>query len=294
MPATLTIVFRGLLVCQQFRESSSRPPVFEIGILDEPREHVPRIMKIRNGVLESTFLLRDFIKARPGLWRLVVDQPTTTGVTTRPSDMGTVDRINTDPRSTDFRLILNLSNSEFPYGRLTSRELNFSKLPVVIRIPSGEFYTKLQSDLLKRHVRPNGAFNDFGHIAGVMGCDISLNGTGASLMGPGTSTQPIFTFDNRQENVIYEFSNSPADIHFHPHGSGTSHFLHYYQLFRDPNVMKFDFAEPGGPPGPNPALCGKIYIGQSDESLTTRTRDDRLNDEGRRDEAEDDKGHHHH
>ena len=284
MPKTLTIVFRGLLVFHQLNVAG-QPKIFEIGILPENTgqvsgdmtehiEHVPRIMTIRNGVLESTTPLQKVIEDTPGVWQLVVDQPATVGVTTRQSDTTSdkVDRVN-PPMSEDFRLILNLANSEFPYGKITGKpiapppvgtQIDLSKLQVVVRVPSGEFYTRLPSNLLNRQEDPdNGPISSFGCIAGVVGCDISLNGTGAALVGPGGGASTIFPF-KADQNVIYEFSNSPPDIAEHS-GPGT-HFMRYYQLFH-PAVKKFDFKNQIGGPGPNPALCGAIYTGETNEPL---------------------------
>src|ERR1700750_1948180 len=123
MPNKLTIVFRGLLVFHKL-SITGQPSIFEIGILPEPLmipddtnaadlpanilinppEHVPRIMTIRNGVLESTFLLQEFIDDPKfqGVWKLDVGSMSSgTGVTTRPSNASgdTVDRIKTDPKS---------------------------------------------------------------------------------------------------------------------------------------------------------------------------------------------------
>jgi hypothetical protein len=287
MPKTLTIVFRGLLVFHQL-SITGQPKIFEIGILPEKMghdsegmghdmctRHVPRIMTIRNGVLESTTPLQTAIDDTPGIWRLVIDKPVSMGVTTRQSDTTSdkVDR-NKPPIPDDFRLIINLANDEFPYKKISGKpidptkgtQLDFSQLPVVVQVPSGDFYTRLQSEPLNIiEDPPNGTPKPFGVIAGVIGCDISLDGDKADLIGPGIAAPVIFSF-KADPNAIYEFSNSPPDTAEHPGPQEASHFMNYYRLFH-PAAKKFDLQRQQGGPGPNPALCGVIDTGESDEPL---------------------------
>lgn len=262
--ATISIVFRGLLVFNKERDRQNHD-FFEIGILDEKAHHVPRIMKFRNGVLEETTLLRELMNKPPVLWDLVVDQPVGQGITTREHGRGPINRMTNETPEDDFRWMLNLENNEFPYGNIDHRfGLDRSDLKHVVRVSSGEFYTKLKSKLLTRR-EVNGTASNFGSVAGVTACDIAVNGGGAKLIG-NDPNKPIFEFESKAD-VRYEFSNSPPDT-----AGPADHFPHYYAIFRHQPGVKFEFEKlrsTGGasPSGPNPALCGKIYLGEFNGSL---------------------------
>lgn len=267
MASTITIVFRGLLV---FNKQTSRgKDFFEIGILDERPGHVPRIMTFRRGVREDTRLLEDEMNNSPVLWTLDVEQPVTQGISTRQTGSGQIDRLQNSPPDDDFRWIIDLEDSEFPYGNIDQHfVLKRTKLKHVVRINTGEFYTRLKSRPLRRRQVNTTTVTDFGAVAGVIGCDIQVNAGNAKLIGA-DPTQPIFTFESNPD-LLYEFSNSPPDTA----GAG-DHFDHYYDIFTRQPPVKFGFenppsAGPSGPsaPGPNPALCGKIYLSQFDGSLT--------------------------
>jgi len=264
MASTITIVFRGLFV---FNKQTSRGrDYFEIGILDERPGHVPRIMTFRKGVREDTKLLEADINKPPVLWTLEVAQPVTQGITTRQTSTSQIDRLQNIPPDDDFRWIIDLEDNEFPYGNIDQQfTLKRTKLRHVVRIDNGEFYTRLKSLPLRRRQVNTTTVIDFGAVAGVIGCDIQVNSGNAKLIGADPS-QPIFTFESNPD-LLYEFSNSPPDTA----GPG-DHFDHYYDIFTRQPPAKFGFENPAAagpsPPGPNPALCGKIYLSQFDGSLT--------------------------
>lgn len=257
---TISIAFRGLLVMNQRQENENS--IMEIGILHEHHDHVPRIMTFRNGVREETARLDHLMHEPPVLWKLVVDDPATTGITRR-GGIGPINRMDTSTPDDDFRWVINLENNEFPYGNIDGTfGLDRNELKHVVQINSGEFYTRLKSPLLRRSENA-GVPADFGALAGVVGLDIRVNSGGAKLIGANPA-QPIFTFSS-DPNVMYEFSNSPADTV----ATADDHFHHYYDIFRTPPPQKFSFSRRpafggggGNPPGPNPALCGKIFLGE--------------------------------
>lgn len=238
--------------------------IMEIAILDEHHDHVPRIMTFRNGVREDTARLDRFMNDPPVLWNLVVDDPATTGITRR-GGIGPINRMDASTPDDDFRWVINLENNEFPYGNIDGTfGLDLTELKHVVQISSGEFYTRLKSPLLRRSENA-GVPADFGALAGVVGLDIRVNSGGAKLIGANPA-QPIFTFSS-DPNVMYEFSNSPADTV----ATAPDHFPHYYDIFRNQPQQKFSFSRRpvggAGAPGPNPALCGKIFLGEFGGSL---------------------------
>ncbi|HEX2269768.1 MAG TPA: hypothetical protein VHH35_09545 [Pyrinomonadaceae bacterium] len=257
----ISIVFRGLLVLNEHLANGHK--CMEIGILNEPQLHKPRIMTFRNGVREDTFLLD--MSNGPVLWKLEVDNPVTPGTTLRQHGTGPINRMDTSTPDDDFRWILNLENAEFPYRNIEQRfGLDRTDLKRIVRVTSGEFYTRLKSPLLRRKEN-NGTPVDFGAIAGVIGLDINVHSGGAKLTGA-TPNDVIFQFSS-DPNVMYEFSNSPADIVTAP----ADHFPHYYEIFRTQPGQKFGFVRKppghGNAPGPNPALCGKVFLGEFSGSL---------------------------
>jgi hypothetical protein len=268
---TITIVFRGLLVLNKHQVNGA--PSMEIGILavhepgpDTAPKHTPRIMTIRNGVREETKILPMTHPSR--VWNLVVDDPVSTGITLRQSGQGPIDRMNATTPDDDFRWVINLENNEFPYGDIdTTFGLDRSELTHVVQITSGEFYTRLKSPLLRRSEN-GGPGVDFGALAGVMGLDIQVNSGGARLVGQAPNNGTIFTFSS-DANVMYELANSPADTI----ETAPDHFHHYYHIFAQPPQQTYSFLRrplgPLGAPAPNPALCGKIYLGEFAGSLDT-------------------------
>jgi hypothetical protein len=259
---TITIVFRGLLVLNQHHVD--RKPSMEIGILEEHHHHVPRIMTFRNGVREQTVLID--MEHPSVLWKLVVDDPINTGVTLRQN--GPFNRLTGTGRPDDFRWIINLENAEFPYGDIDENfELDRNELKHVVQITSGEFYTRLKSPALARSENGNDPV-EFGAVAGVMGLDIKVNSGGARLIGE-NEDDVIFEF-SADANVLYEFANSPADIETEP----VDHFPHYYEIFKNQPPKKYGFERKplmgaGAETGPNPALCGKIFLSEFDGSLVS-------------------------
>lgn len=270
---TITLVFRGLLVLNE-HQPFEEPLSMEIGILDEKHHHVPRIMTFRNGVREETTLLD--MDHPTALWKLVVDDPVSTGITKRQVDP--FNRLAGTGRDDDFRWVIDLEKEpEFPYGNIKHKfGLDRDELPHVLQISSGEFYTRLKSPVLTRSEN-GGAPTDFGAVAGVMGCNIQVNSGGARLIGE-NEEDVIFEFSS-DPNVMYEIANSPADTEADP----VDHFPHYYEIFKNQPEKKFGFEKKlmggaGGGPGPNPALCGKIFLSElgdsllaEDESKTTGT-----------------------
>lgn len=291
----IRIVFRGLLVLNQHQVNGHN--CMEVGILDEPHHHVPRIMTFRNEVREETALLD--MNTGPVLWRLVMDDPTATmGIILRQYGTGPIDRMDSSTPDDDFRWIINLENNEFPYGNIEqSYGLDRAELKHVVEITSGVFYTRLKSPLLRRREN-SGTPVDFGSIAGVIGLDIKVPSGGAKLIGA-TPNDVIFEFTS-DPNVMYEFSNSPPDTV----ATAADHFPHYYDIFSTPPGRRYGFVRrPRGggpnPPGPNPALCGKVFLGEFGGSLVpppddgSGTQDNEPGSDDHEDHTHEPHDHHH-
>jgi hypothetical protein len=278
MPETsiLTIVFRGLLVFHKNAEKNQ----MEIGILPD-EAHILRISTIKNGVLAAVADLR---KAPPmddpshPIWRLEVDGLTEPNASVYTNGSLGFNRLtHSDER--DFRWITDLEGREF-YDRVLTSELVSEMLFPVLHIPYGEFYTRLKTPNLRRK-KGTGDFGEFGCTAGVSACDISIEKGGAATLVADDGTE-VFTFKS-EPNTIYEFANSPPDIAVHPETDSATpaaeipvvehehpskdHFQHYYALFKDPKVERFEFEVPDMDPNPDPALCGATSVGRRPEPV---------------------------
>lgn len=270
--SVLTIVFRGLMVFHEDKEND----LFEIGILDEPTHHIPRILTLKNGVLAAVTDLRPHDEPSP--WSIVVKNPTKNGINIRR--LGAEFVRTKHEFKDDFRWIMDLEDKEF-YGRDLTSEIDTSLLTRVLRVSHGEFYTRLQSPRLGRSKDAHDP-EEFGEVAAVVGCDIADNGEGATLRaGDGTD---IFSFVN-EPNTMYEIANTPPDIigddhrksqagrkHGHgrePHLVPDDHFQHYYELFK-PNKPSpiFHLRAPDATPDPDPAVCGTIMFGKRVGSIS--------------------------
>ena len=258
-----TIVFRGLMVFHKMGDH------MEIGVLNAPAHagpashaaHVPRIIKTTNGVISSIFDLRNRNAARD--WEIEVSNPLQP-TATRFRQGEEFDRLH-HPIARDFRWIADLEGNDLHNRDLTA-ELDMTKLLMVIRVRHGMFYTQqLSKPLNRRNANPPAQQRPFGRAAEVVGCKIDFE-MGSLALKAGTSTIPIYTFDEGDEDgVVYEISNAPPDVAPDaPYQPGSGHFAMYYShLFGTPPQDEFRLIREGDPmPSPDPALCGAVGLGK--------------------------------
>jgi hypothetical protein len=253
--STLTIIFRGLMAFH--RKEAGAGSIFEVGLLT-PHDHhapvhVPRINTYKNGVLDSVFFLEG-LHPTHRQWQLNVEgalDPVST------DELGTFTR-KTHTHETDYRWLIDLEDSNEFYGPLTGK-INTKLLKPVLLVPNGKFYTRLRSGEALRQKEGVPGNEDFGRVSAAVGCDIRLQGTKAELVVKDTGV-PIFTFEvDPSGRTLYEIANTPPDTH--KPAAGEDHFQHYYEIFTA-SVPKFKFKPKSAPPGPSPALCGAIRLGQ--------------------------------
>jgi|SRR5215470_2580765 len=252
--STLTIVFRGLMV---FHKTVGPLSQFEVGLLTPHHgnsNHIPRISTYKNGVLYSVKRI-DGLYPEHRIWQLNVVEPLG-GVST--DEQGTFKRAQeTHPK--DYRWLIDLEDSAEFYGSLAGK-IDTCLLNPVLRIPSGRFYTRLQSDEMIRE--KDGQPENFGMLSAAVGCDIRLRGCVAKLdAGAGN----VFTFNvDPTGNTLYEIANTPPDTHVP--ATCEDHFQHYYEIFTT-HVPKYKFSPMPGVTGPSPALCGSVRLGQMRNDL---------------------------
>lgn len=290
MQSVINIAFRGLLVFNQIGGGSSgEPAMMEIGILPAEK-HYARIMTKKDGYdvasnclfplpdKESECLFNEAPTTQQ-VYQIKVDDPVSLGVTLKVIEgIPEIVRMNlTDDNEEDFRWILHLKNTkEFPSHTDVNDNLDYSKLKIVIRVPAGQFYTAAQSltslDLVSKQ---SGASKKFGYIAGIIGCRIAVKSGNAGLYGTIKNNAGQYEVDPKKlifpfssnSRYSYEIANRPSDTYNKP----GDHFPHYYDLFinKPSEMFYFKSSEPEKK-GPNPALCGPIYL-ESSNSLTSLT-----------------------
>ena len=282
---TFTLCFRGLMVIHKVE--TVEPNFFEIGVVEDDL-HYLRINTIRNGVVAAI----DFLEVNKDhrIWNLEVDNPLGSGVSTYiQGDPDEFDR-ERHPYERDFRWITEL-------GELfenVEEKIDTDKFLPDLRIRNGLFSTRAKSAELVKVVE--GASEPFGSIAAVVACDIPVIAGGSVRIVEEATGRTVFTF-LVEENTIYEFGNTPAEVPnhgeshhdngdedsdhpVHDHagdpamhdpasapGGGTDpcqneHFKRYYKLFKRPDEeISICFKKVGPNPAPDPATCGATGVG---------------------------------
>jgi len=276
---TFTLCFRGLMAIH--RVETVDPNFFEIGVVPDEL-HFLRINTIKNGVIAEINFLE--INRDHRVWNLEVDNAIVPGVSTYTvGTPGDIDRIR-HPDERDFRWITELGEL---FGDIQDK-VDTKLLFPVLRIREGLFSTRVKSDELS--ILIDGTSDEFGSIATVVACDIPIMaGSSVRMVEEGTG-RPLFVFQP-DENTIYEFANTPAEVpdhggahrdpgdddhggdHIHDHAGGDAtpdaaapdpcqneHFKRYYRLFTtpQPNIC---FKKTNPPPAPDPATCGAVGTG---------------------------------
>ncbi len=257
-----TIVFRGLMAFHMMND------VMEIGFLQDGRSgHVPRIITTKDGVISSILDLRtvdDFGEVRD--WEINVTNPLQDKAT--KFEQGEFNR-PTHPHARDFRWIVDLEGRDLHNRDLTS-EIDTRRIPLVLRVPHGEFYTRLLTKpLMRKSVHAPGDDDVFyGMAAEVIGCDIAFN-IGKLRLKAGNSVV-LDLEEGVEDGVIYEFSNAPPDVpKENPHPNGGHFHMYYHELFRAHHPPEqFDFVpEDDSSPAPDPATCGGSYFGKRSDGI---------------------------
>jgi hypothetical protein len=289
MQSVINIVFRGLLVFNQIGGGTSgEPAMMEIGILPADK-HYARILTKKDGNHVDTKCLFprpdnesdclfDGVPTTQQVYQIKADDPVSLGITLKEIEgISEIVRTNlTKDNEEDFRWILHLKNTkEFPSHTKVDGNLDYSQLKIIIRVPVGQFYTAAQPltslDLVSKR---SGASKKFGYFAAIIGCRIAVKSGDAGLYGTIKNNagqyevdpkKLIFSFSSNPR-YSYEIANSPSDTYNKP----GDHFHHYYDLFIEkPSETYYFKTSDAKEKGPNPALCGQTYLGQSGGSLTT-------------------------
>jgi hypothetical protein len=237
---TVTIVLKGLMV---FHPDPARE-YFEAGILPAPghRFQVEVREKTKSGVSTSLVPLPPLADLTNDSWSLEFTRPTKQGISFY--EAGAFDRKAGigDPR--DFRWALDIEGTEFYNEQLM---INEKQLGPIVRMTSGEFYTKAKSDPLMRK-QGDGTFQYFGSVAEEIAADFRII-EGDVVLRSAKSGKEILRLP-RKPATSYEIilENQPVtEGHMAHIASSSDHFQYYYQVIAKPKTewFEFKFAAPG-------------------------------------------------
>jgi len=244
---------------------------FEAGILPAPghRFRIEVREKTNSGVSTFSVPLPSVINFLNDSWSLEFTSPAKRGISLYQG--GAFDRKAGIGDARDFRWAVDIEGAEFYNQQVTVKE---NQLGPILRMTSGEFYTKAKSRPVMRR-QGDGTFQLFGSIAEEIAADFVTRGdvvlrsakSGKEILR--LPAKPAATYEIILENL------PETDAHM---ASNSDHFQYYYQVIDKPKTEWFEFkiadrgvtaalsdskqfrvisASYGAPsPAPDPALCG--------------------------------------
>lgn len=270
---TVTLVLRGLMV---FHPDPARE-YFEAGVLPAPghRFRVEVREKTDSGVSTFVVPLPPVTSLVNDSWSLEFTSPLKRGISFYQG--GAFDRKAGigDPR--DFRWALDIEGTEFYNEQVMIKE---NQLGPIVRMTSGEFYTKGRSRPLLRR-QGDGTFQYFGSVADEIAADFPVT-RGDVVLRSAKSGKEILRLP-RKPGTSYEIilENQPVtEGHMASMASDSDHFQYYYQVIAKPKTEWFEFKFVGhgaaagdsnqfrviaanhvsSAPAPDPALCGLVGL----------------------------------
>lgn len=226
---TVTIVFRGLMAFHP----DPAGKYFETGILQAPehRFHIEVRETSVSGVSSFSVPVESSENSLNDVWTFELPGSIQQGVSFYQK--GAFDRKAGigDPR--DFRWAVDLEGKEFYNQQLTTKQ---NQLGPVMRVTSGEFYTKTRTLPLLRN-KGNGTFEYFGRAADEIAT--GWNGDGGDVvLRSGKSGKEILRL-KAKPGTSYEIvveNEYMTEAH-----AANSHFGYYYQLITKPRDEWYDF-----------------------------------------------------
>jgi hypothetical protein len=226
----VTLVFRGLLA---FHPDPARQ-YFEAGILRAP-EHRFRIeVREESSAGVSSFVVptESLTGAANDVWSFEFKSSAKQGVNFYKN--GAFDRKAGIGDERDFRWAVDLEGKEFYNQQLATKQ---NQLGPVMRVTSGEFYTKTRTLPLLRN-RGNGTFEYFGRAADEVAADLFVE-AGDVVMRSANSGKEILRLKDKPGTtyeIVVENELMPET-----HAANMSHFKYYYRLITKPREQWYDF-----------------------------------------------------
>ena len=222
----VTVVFRGLMVVHP----DPAYQYFEAGIVRAP---------------EHTFRIEVLEKSAAGVSRFAVPSESLKGVENDVWSFessakqgvsfyqnGAFDRKAGIGDERDFRWAVDVEGKEFYNQQLSTKQ---NQLGPVMRVTSGEFYTKTRTRPLLRN-KGNGDFEYFGRAADEIAADLS--GAGDVVLRSANSGKEILRLKdkpNTSYEIVIENEYTPSTH------TADSHFGYYYRLITKPRGEWYDF-----------------------------------------------------
>jgi hypothetical protein len=139
----------------------------------------------------------------------------------------------------DARWIVDLEGPEFYQRQLP---MNTDRLSAVLRMVSGEFYTKTRTLPLMRK-KGDGTAQYFGRVANEIATDISLDQEDIVIRSEKTGSE-ILRLKDKPETT-YEIVIENVFVGDHHLASSVNHFIYYYALLSTPKAEWFEFKDGG-------------------------------------------------
>lgn len=225
----VTIVFRGLLA---FHPDPARQ-YFEAGILRAP-EHRFRIEvreKSAAGITRFAVPSESFSDAQNDVWSFEFASSANRGVNFYQN--GAFDRKAGIGDERDFRWAVDLEGKEFYNQQLTTKQ---NQLGPIMRVTSGEFYTKTRTHPLLRN-RGNGTFEYFGRAADEIAADLFVDAGDVVLRSTNSGKEILRLKDKLGTTYEIVVENE----YMADHEANISHFGYYYRLITKPRDEWYDF-----------------------------------------------------
>lgn len=228
--ARVTIVFRGL---QVFHPDPARQ-YFEAGILRAPAHkfRIEVLEKSSAGVSSFTVPSESLRDAENDVWSFEFQGSAKRGISFYQN--GPFDRKAGIGDEKDFRWAVDVEGKEFYNQELTTKQ---NQLGPVLRLTSGEFYTKTRTRPLLRN-KGNGTFEYFGSAADEIAADLFVD-AGDVVLRSANSGKEIFRLKDKP-GTSYEIV---VDNEFitEAHGRNAGHSEYYYRLITKPRDEWYDF-----------------------------------------------------
>ena len=228
--ARVTVVFRGLMV---FHPDPARQ-YFEAGILpaSEHKFRIEVLEKSSAGISSFTVPPEALRGLENDVWSFEFTSSANRGVNFYQN--GAFNRKAGIGDERDFRWAVDLEGKEFYNQQLTTKQ---NQLGPVMRITSGEFYTKTRTLPLLRN-RGNGKFEYFGRAADEIAADLFVDTADVVLRSANTGKEILRLTDKPGSTYEIVVEN---EYMTEAHVGNASHFSYYYRLITKPRDEWYDF-----------------------------------------------------
>ena len=223
----VTVVFRGLMVLHP----DPAGKYFEAGVVTAPEHRFHIEVRETSAYGVSSFSV-PVQSTNNDVWTFEHPGSAQRGVSFY--QRGAFDRKAGIGDERDFRWAVDVEGREFYNQQLTTKQ---DQLGLVMRVTSGEFYTKTRTRPLLRN-KGNGTFEYFGRAADEIAADLLVEGGDVVLRSANSGNEILRLKD--KPGTSYEIV---VDNEFmtETHAANLGHFRYYYDLISKPRNEWYDF-----------------------------------------------------